>query len=765
MKRSVPIVAAMFGLACAVPVLQGHSDDPKLRDRQPRYPGPGCRNCPALGQRTASGNLPSFVASGIALRSWVTLPELDQYFQEPIDNGNDCWGYVSGTGREYALMGTSSGLAVVEITDPGDPQVIGALDGPVSLWRDIKVYQDHAYVVSEGGSGIQVVDLSDVDAGVVAEVGTVLTGGTQSTHNVVINEDSGYLYRSGGGNNIGLRIYDLADPGQPLWVAEWQDRYVHDAQVVSYTSGPYTGREIAFCCAGFNNGGSETGLTILDVTDKDHIFTVIENPDGHYQYANNAYSHQGWLSPDRQYFFLNDEADETSFGLNTTMHIIDVSDLTNPVEVETYSNGTTAITHNLYTLGDLVFAANYRSGLRVFDVSRPLAPVEVALFDTYPPDDNPNFNGLWSSYPYFPSGTIIGSDVEKGLFVWQFGQPLFDYAFPDGLPDVVQPSGDAATVQIVEVAGELLPETAALHYAVGGEYLSVPLAAAGDGLFTALFPPLACGSTVEYYFSAESTSGITVRNPLSGPSGAYHALVAGSTVLVLADDMQADLGWSPQNLGAPSGDWERGVPVNDPGWDYDPESDSDGSGQCYLTANAPGNTDVDNGAVRLTSPQLNMSNGDGVFISYDYFFNITNPDGVDRLLVEISSNDLSGPWTEIASHDTDGDLAWQTHVIDGTALDSAGVNLTATTRLRFTVNDDGSQNIVEAGLDAFALRSYLCAQPVTADLNGDAVVDAADLALLLGSWGPCPAACPADLNGDGGVDAADLAMLLGNWTA
>jgi choice-of-anchor B domain-containing protein len=121
--------------------------------------------------------------------------------------------------------------------------------------------------------------------------------------------------------------------------------------------------------------------------------------------------------------YFNDEVDEQATGNPTTTRVIDVSDLSNPTQVAIFTNGNTARDHNLYTQGTLIFESNYRSGLRVFAAGNPLAPTEFAYFDTYPDDDNANYNGLWSVYPYFPSGTIIGSDIEKGLFVWTFTAP------------------------------------------------------------------------------------------------------------------------------------------------------------------------------------------------------------------------------------------------------------------------------------------------------------------------------------------------------
>jgi len=421
--------------------LMAHPDDPKVRDRIGRVEGPGWRAAATGTESTArrrgdwnddggkaqpQQGAPQFDALNIKLESWLTLSELGN-----ATSGNDCWGYVSPSGREYALMGVSNGTAFVEITDPADPDIVAFIAGYQSVWRDIKVYSHYAYVVSEAvGSGIQVVDMSQIDQGIVSLVNTVTGQGTDRTHNVAIDETSGFLYRCGGGNN-GLRIYNLgANPVNPPYVGAWSTRYVHDAQVITYESGPYAGRQIGFLCAGFNGGWVETGLTVLDLTNKNNIIEL-----GHYFYEDTAYSHQVWLSEDRKYAYLNDELDG-DVAMTSRMHVFRVDDLDNIEYRGWFTNGNTAITHNLYVRGDLIFAANYRSGLRVFDRSAdPENAVEVAYFNTFPDNDDALFNGLWSSYPFFPSGTVIGSDLERGLFVWTLTLPLLGDINGDGVVD------------------------------------------------------------------------------------------------------------------------------------------------------------------------------------------------------------------------------------------------------------------------------------------------------------------------------------------
>jgi len=376
----------------------------------------------ASNDGAAAGGTTEFESRSIDLLSWLPINQLDSGSIQ----ANDCWGYTAPSGREYAIIGLYRGTAFVEITDPTNPRVVGRILGASSDWRDIKVYGHYAYAVSEGnsvegGRGIQVIDLEQIDQNVLALVTEITSGGTTSTHNVAIDEDSGYLYRCGGDSN-GLRIYDLSDPAEPDFVKLWNNRYVHDAQVVTYTEGPYAGRQVAFCCSNDTSSGINPGLDVLDVTVKSNIVTlgtinlawppIFSHPA--------KFSHQGWLSPDRRYFYLGDEADEFDHASSppTTTRIIDVSDLADPTQVGVFTNNNTSRDHNLYTLNEFIFEANYTSGLRVYDASDPRAPVEIAFFDTYPLHDIAIYRGLWSVYPYFPSGTIIGSDMDRGLFVW-----------------------------------------------------------------------------------------------------------------------------------------------------------------------------------------------------------------------------------------------------------------------------------------------------------------------------------------------------------
>ena len=352
---------------------------------------------------------------------------------------SDIWGWVDPqTGREYAILGRFDGTSFVDVTDAGNPVYLGNLpltEGAMpNLWRDMKVYADHTFIVADnaGEHGMQVFDLTrlrDVTNPPVEFDEDAHYAEFASAHNIVINEASGFAYvvgGSGGGETCGgaLHMVDIRDPRNPTFAGCFADPetgnngsggYTHDAQCVIY-EGPdadHAGREVCF-------NASATKLGIGDVTDKDNP-TPISNA----AYPNVAYSHQGWLSEDQRYFYLNDELDELSGGTTGTRTLVwDVQDLDDPVLVNEFVQDNEASDHNLYIRDNLMYQSNYVSGLRIFDISDPENPVPAGFFDTVPGSpDTPGFAGSWSNYPFFPSGNIIVSSMREGLFVLKKREP------------------------------------------------------------------------------------------------------------------------------------------------------------------------------------------------------------------------------------------------------------------------------------------------------------------------------------------------------
>jgi choice-of-anchor B domain-containing protein len=681
-----------------------HEGDPKVLDLVPPYPGPGFRSGEprVLRGGELSAAAVTFPSNGVQLLSWMPLDQI-----KGGKNGNSCTGYVSPSGREYALIGAHSGTAFVEVTDPGDPLLVAHIPGPPSLWRDVRTYQSYAYMISEGGDGIQIVDLGAIDSGVVTHVGNQLSGGDTSTHTLFINAATGYLYRSGGAGN-GLRIYSLANPANPVLVGTWNDRYTHEVTVVKYTSGPYAGKEIAFSCGGFNNGFSQTGVSILDVTNKQSIQVI-----KHFSYPGAAYCHQAWPSADLKYLYIDDELDETGTNFTNTK-VIDITNLSNPVVKTPFVNQSTAIGHNLYVEGQRIYEANYRSGLRVFDNTNALAPVEVAWFDTWPEDDGASYSGLWNNYPYLPSGIVLGSDINRGLFVWWVGAPLVDIAFPGGIPDVVDPAGQTIAVQIQEAsAGTLVPGSGRIHYDVGAGWISQPLAHLGGTSFQASLPAMACGKFVDWYVTARSSNGITWTAPAGAPLFAAQSTSALAQTLVHADDMEAPSGWTVGAFDddATNGKWVLGNPVLSAA---QPEDDrTPGSGvNCWFTRQppsggaTPGSHDVDGGKTTLTSPALDVSGLSNGFVSYWRWYsnNIAAP-ADDTFLVQASASP-AGPWVTVENVGPTGpgtSVGWFRHQFR--ASDFVAGN---TLHLRFVASDNGVDNLVEAAVDELEVFDLDC---------------------------------------------------------
>jgi choice-of-anchor B domain-containing protein len=742
--RRLLSVAAVATVAASATLASAHPDDPKVRDKMPRYEGPGW-----VEASDAAG--PDFEAVGMTLRSWISLPE----FGTNPDSGNDCWGWTSPLGREYALMGLNNGTAFVDVTDPGNPEIRNVIPGPSSLWRDVKTYQNHAYVVTEAvGGQLQVVDLSGLDAGGEAIlVNTVSGPGTSSTHNVAIDEVSGFLYRSGGGNE-GIRIYDLADPVNPSWVATWSTKYVHDLQIVTYDSGPYAGRQLAYLCGGFNGGFVETGVTVLDVTDKSNLQVISEMA-----WPSSAYSHQAWLNEDRTKLYVNDELDEGDFGIPTTIHVLDVSDPGAISYEGAFTNGNPAVGHNLYIKGDRLYGAHYRSGVRVFDLaSDPLAPAEIAFFDTFPGSDDAFFNGAWNVYPFFESGTILISDLERGLFVVDLQEPRVAVSYPAGRPELVDPAGGVIRAGVDElIDGALDGATVRLVSDLGEGATGVPMSQGKDGVWEGMLPVANCGDVVAWWIEVEFDDAERTTSPVNAPDDAWSALAAVGRDAAFEDDGETSAGWTVQNIAITGGPWERGLPAGD-GFRGDPLADFDGSGRCWLTGNEAGNSDVDGGPTILTSRSITIAADGPVFLRYARWF--TNDDlDIDTLRTEYSV-DGGATWQFV--EETGSISGWQERTA---RLDTIAPPLDSV-RVRFLATDNPNDSVTEAGIDAVRIEVLDCGAPsVPEDVNGDGTVGFEDLLAVLASFGPCDGTpCASDVNDTGVVDFADLLAVLAAWS-
>jgi choice-of-anchor B domain-containing protein len=369
------------------------------------------------GLECTGGMAGPYPCENVHLESFVPLAALGG------GTGNDIWGWTDPkTGNEYAIMGTSNGTAFVDVTDPRNPFIEGvmATQSPLllPLWRDVKVYDNHAFVVSEHDNhGIQVFDLTRLRAANAAP--SVFTPDAVysefgSAHNIAINQDSGFAYAVGTDTcEGGLHMVDIRDAKSPTFAGCFDaDGYTHDVQCVLYfgADARFRGREICFA-------SNEDTVTIADVTDKANPRLLSRNA-----YEGASYTHQGWLTPDHRWFLFGDELDEFGNTVDsTTTYIMEVRRLTEPARITPYTHESEAIDHNLYIEDGFVWQSNYVEGLRVLDYSteslRGGELDEVGFFDVVPAVDVDQFAGTWSNYPFFESGTVVVSTLEEGLFV------------------------------------------------------------------------------------------------------------------------------------------------------------------------------------------------------------------------------------------------------------------------------------------------------------------------------------------------------------
>ncbi|MEY4111414.1 MAG: hypothetical protein RLZZ46_1770, partial [Bacteroidota bacterium] len=316
-------------------------------------------------------------------------------------------GYVDSLGNEYALVGTSEGLSIVDVTNPAVPVEVAAIPGPNSIWREVKTWQKYAYVTTEGGAqGLQIVDLSNLpDASNIPYqtwqpfVSAGSSGQTLETiHALHIEDGFVYLYGSNNGNTTGgpidgIVIADLSDPWNPTVAGLFDQYYIHDGYV----------RNDTVWGGAIYNGF----FSVIDVTDKANP-VVLQT-----QQTPSVFTHNTWLSDNSRYLFTTDEVSDSYLG------VYDINDLSNITEmdrIQSQNPGSLSIVHNTHILNDYAVTSWYTDGVVITDGHRPGNLVNVGWYDTSPLTGD-GFNGCWGVYPFLPSGNLVASDIEGGLYV------------------------------------------------------------------------------------------------------------------------------------------------------------------------------------------------------------------------------------------------------------------------------------------------------------------------------------------------------------
>lgn len=662
-------------------------------------------------------------------------------------NLNDVWGYVDEMGNEYALVGTSKGTSIVNVTDPTNPVEVFWLPGSTSIWRDPSSHGDYAYVTTEAEDGLLIIDLSPLPQ--ATNLTTTLYSGPannpwQSAHTCFVDEN-GYAYVFGANRgNGGVIILDVfTNPMAPIEVGVFDNWYCHDGFVrndTMYLSNIYDGF-----------------FSLVDVSDKANpvLLGTKTTPS--------SFTHNSWPSDNGQYVFTTDEIS------GAYIAAYDISDPTNILEVDRIQNspGSGIIPHNTHVMGDYLITSYYSDGVVIHDITYPYNIIKVAEYDTYE-GQTISYDGCWGVYPFLPSGTILAADITNGLFVLgptyqqaaylegivrdqQSNLPLNDvfvkivgddqsdltnssgfYAtgiFSPGIYNVTYekvgyfPKTESVTLiqgQIVIQNTELIPiPPYNLDIKVYELGTTIPI----SGAQIKLIHPLLVHEGITNGIGEESLT-------LYYQDGAFYNIQVGKWGFVTScfdmqldsstgsiivylekgyyDDFEFDFSWTIIG-NATTGLWERGIPnpTNNTMIGTDAPYDCGSIG--FVTGNAANlNTDfddVDEGYTTLISPQMDLTSLSNPHINFARSFFCFHGPGQfdDTLKVFISNGSTSVLLDQIGGpQGNEMSYAFQSIPINGL------LTINNTMQISVTISDENPNiNITEAAFDHFWVSNYI----------------------------------------------------------
>lgn len=659
------------------------------------------------------------------------------------ETASDIWGYTAN-GREYALVGLNTGVAIVDVTDPTNPDELQFLQGyaPGTDWWDLKTWGNYAYVINEGGNGLMIIDLSNLPGTVTSNFWT--TGNYSTAHSIFIDENGiGYI----SGMNIlngGVLMLDLnSNPTNPNILGNYTTSYVHDLFI----------RGDTMWTANVNDGN----FSVVDVSNKANPVLMAV------QATTSNTTHNLWLSDDGNYLFSTDEV------ADAYIESYDVSDLNNITRLDLYqsSPGQNVIPHNVFLKGNFGIISYYRDGVVVIDVTYPDNVVEVGNYDTSPSFSGNGFNGCWGVYPYLPSGNIIASDIEEGLYV--LGVNYVQAAQLDGTvtdANTTLPVGSAiVTLQNTNittntstdgryVTGILNSGQYNIIYSKAG-YIShveqnvvlqngvrntvdVQLVPSTNTSLTVTVKDSATNTAIPFadvliespsgfstYYTANSNGVLNIANLpadyyyiYAGSWGhitrKWEGIVSGGSVDILLpegyyDDFLFNFQWNALSNAA-SGDWERDFP-NGTDFNGDPSNPAndalnDFGGQTFVTGNSSGGTagsdDIDDGTVTLESPFFDLTSYTDPILKYTRWFFNDGGSGTpnDEMVISIRrSNGVSTILETVNNNTAPNANNWNDRVFRLNDI----LSTTDSFQLVITASDNAPGHLVEAGLDKFSV--------------------------------------------------------------
>lgn len=704
-------------------------------------------------------NITLFLFILVSFMSWsqVNMSQLGYLDLRTMHNSdlNDIWGYTDENGNEYAIVGLMDGVSVCDVSDPANPTEIAYFPGMNSIWRDIKVWGDYAYITTEANQGLEIIDLTPLP-GSTALTSSLYTGpsGNQwdAAHNIYI-DDNGIAYIFGANrDNGGVIMLDVnTTPGTPIEIGTFDQWYCHDGYVKNDT-GYFSHINDGFFSIVDLNGFGTLGLT-------DVIGSLT---------TSSVFTHNCWTSDDGNVLFTTDEKE------NGFIDSYDISNPANPIFLDKIqsSPGNDVIPHNTYIKGNLAITSYYCDGVVVHDVSDPANMVEVANFDTAPDYSGNTFNGCWGIFPYFASNNLIASDIEKGLYVLSIASTLSAY-----LQGTVTNAGNGQPINAasIEILGTAVNDNSGVmgDYSIGftnsgtydvrysasgfiadtisidfvtGQVVTQDVALNQIPLFNSTITVIdgETGNPVENAHvridhTLQSFEGMTDINGevsfdlfyednydlSAGQWGSVTTCISPQMLTIadndvtieiydgIYDDFTFDFGWIALGT-ATAGDWVREVPYGTSSGGDNPTPYTDASTDCsnmaYLTGNGgtdPWNDDVDGGYVQLSSPVFDLSGFVNPGINFSYWFyngfgsgtpnddlEILMSNGTDEVQIEVLdlNNAVVSSWTEFDFKVSDY------------------LTPTATMTLKLICTDNPSGHVTKAGIDHFYVEELSTAE-------------------------------------------------------
>ena len=666
------------------------------------------------------------------------------YQQLHAANLNDVWGYVDELGNEYALVGTSKGTSIVDVTDPTNPVEVFWLPGSESIWRDPSSFGDYAYVTTEAEDGMLIIDLGPLPQSTNLTT-TLYTGPTnnpwQSAHTCFVDE-FGYAYVFGANRgNGGVIMLDVfTNPMAPVEVGVFDNWYCHDGYVrndTMYLSHVYDGF-----------------LSIVDVSDKatPQLLGTKTTPS--------SFTHNSWPSANGQFVFTTDEVS------GAFIAAYDISDPTNIVEVDRIQNspGSGVLPHNTHVMGDYLITSYYSDGIVVHDITYPYNMIKVGQYDTYV-GQTVSYDGCWGVYPFFPSGTTVAADITNGLFV--LGPQYEKASYLEG--DITDAN---TTLALQNVAVHILPNDQTDYSALNGHYAtgmliqgSVQVEYSKVGYFPVIetvnlvqgqitihdvqLVPIAPFNltvivTEQGTGNLISNAQIKLVHPLIEHQGITNGIGEEDFVLYYQqnyrvfvgkwgyrticfdtlidqntgvlnielplgyyDDFEFDFGWGI-NGAATTGSWERGIPnPTSSGSAIGEDASFDCGTFAYLTGNDinlhPDFDDLDQGETILTSPPMDLSAYTNPYFNYSRgFYCYYGPYLVDDTLKIYASNGTTTVLIDQVVAPQGNPMAWESKSIALLGL----LPLTNSMQISIHISDeDPNVNITEAAFDYFTVTN------------------------------------------------------------